>query len=137
MVNIQTEKKFLQRIVTTLALIPILAGLDGALLGCQMLGGSPSTDVMSVGGDSQFRFLSGLFFAVGLAYLSTVPSIERRRERFDLLTALVFFGGLARLLGVAILGLHSLFALLALVIELLIAPGLCIWQHRVVNRVSG
>ena len=45
-------------------------------------------------------------------------------------------GGLARLLGLWITGVPSLFMLMALATELVVTPALCFWQTRVANRVA-
>jgi hypothetical protein len=67
------------------------------LLGPDFLGVDPPwpTDL-----DSHFRFLSGVFLAVGIGFYSTVVSIEKRTGRFRLLAGFVFAGGVARLLSV-------------------------------------
>jgi hypothetical protein len=84
--------------------------------------------------DSHFRFLSGVFAAIGVGFYSTVPSIERKGRRFRLLCALIFAGGLARLLSLGIAGAPSLGHLAGLVMELGVVPLLALWQARVARR---
>lgn len=83
--------------------------------------------------DSHVRYLSGILFAIGLAFWASVPEIERHRGRFILLAALVFVGGLARLFGL-MQGTPGAPMQFALVMELLVTPLLCFWQSRVARH---
>jgi len=121
------ERRALQAIVVVCALLPVTAGMLGALFGAATLTG----DALTTSGDSHFRYLSGLLLGIGLAFLSCVPSIEAKSARFGLLTAVVFTGGLARLYGVASVGAPSGAMLLGLAMELVVTPLLCLWQLRV------
>ncbi len=78
---------------------------------------------------SQGRYLSGLLMAIGLGYWTTIFNIEQKTARFRLLTALVAIGGLCRLLGLAMGDDVSLATLGPLVLELGLAPLLCLWQQ--------
>ena len=81
--------------------------------------------------DSQFRALSGMLAAIGVAYWTTVPDIERAGARFGLLTLIVVAGGFARALGMLIAGPPGPVMGAALALELLVAPALYLWQARV------
>ena len=129
MPSLARETRLLKQSVGFLAVIPFAAGLYGVLFGPAL-----TDETVSVSGDSHFRFLSGLLLAVALGFWSTVPGIETKTDRFRVLTAVVFIGGLSRLLGLVITGLPSFFMLGGLVMELLITPVLCLWQTRVANR---
>lgn len=84
--------------------------------------------------DSHFRFLSGVFLSVGLAFLATAPGIQLKTARFRLLAALVFAGGLARLASLGVAGRPSAGHIAGLVMELLAVPLLVLWQRRVAAR---
>ena len=86
--------------------------------------------------DSHFRYLSGLLLAIGLGFLSAVPRIERRSGRFRLLAGIVFVGGLGRLLSLASGGTPDASTVFALVMELIVAPALALWQWRVAQAAS-
>jgi hypothetical protein len=131
MPNIAREKKLLQQAVGLAAILPIATGLYGVLFGPAL-----TNEMVSVSGDSHFRFLSGLLLAVGLCFWSTVPAIEEKTGRFRLLTLLVALGGLARLLGLMLTGVPSFFMLGGLFMELVVTPFLCLWQTRVANRFA-
>ena len=121
----------LQALVALLALIPTSAGLAGIILGPDFLRLDPPWPVDL---DSHFRFLSGIFLAVGIGFYSCVPSIERDGGRFRLLAALVFCGGLARLLSLAIEGAPSAGHLFGLGMELVAVPLLVFWQAKISSR---
>jgi hypothetical protein len=129
--DIARERKLLQQVVGLGAIIPIAAGLYGVLFGQSLTG-----DAVSVSAESHFRFLSGLLLAIGLCFWSTVPEIEAKTGRFRLLTAIIFIGGLARLLGLALTGVPSIFMLGGLLMELVVTPILCLWQTRIANRYA-
>lgn len=78
---------------------------------------------------SQGRYLSGLLLAIGLGYWTTIPDIEHKTALFRLLTGLVTIGGLSRLLGLAMGDGISLATAGPLVLELGVAPLLCLWQN--------
>lgn len=110
------------------AAVAVAAGLAGALLWPDFLGLDPPwpRDL-----DSHFRYLSGVLLAMGLAWWSCVPGIERRTERFRLLAFLTFAGSLARLLSLVLAGSPSLGHLHGLTVELLAVPLLAVWQARI------
>jgi hypothetical protein len=99
------------------ALVPILAGGAGALLGPAFLGepAGPATA-------SHLRYLSGLLLAVGLAAWWCAGDLAARRSTFCLLCGAVVLGGLARLGGLAIDGAPPWPHQLALVMELGVVP---------------
>jgi hypothetical protein len=118
----------LQATIAIGSLVPITAGAAGVLFGPAPFGdhAGPLADF-----DSHFRYLSGLLLAIGLAYLSAVPGIERRRNRFLLLGGLVVVGGLARLFSILSSGSASPAVLAALAMELVVTPALTFWQWRI------
>jgi hypothetical protein len=132
MASLQRERRTLQQVVAVAAAVPVLAGLTGVLFGYGITGDQNP----SVSADSHFRFLSGLLLGIGLCFWSIVPGIEAKTTFFRFLTLIVVLGGLARLLGLWITGIPSLFMLLALAMELAVTPALCFWQTRVANRFA-
>jgi hypothetical protein len=110
--------------IRTAALVPLLAGGAGALTGAGFLGepAGPSTD-------SHLRYLSGLLLGLGILAWWCAADLPRRGQAFTILALLVALGGLARLAGLAFAGPPPLPHLLALVMELVITPGLWLWWH--------
>ena len=129
--GMERERRYLQRTVAVLALVPVSAGLFGVLFGPAMTG-----DQVSVSADSHFRYLSGLLLGIGLLFWSTTPAIEEKTGRFRLLTLLVVIGGLARLIGLLLTGIPSLYMLSSLALELVVTPILALWQTRVANAYA-
>lgn len=127
----ERERRYLQRTVAVLALVPVSAGLFGVLFGPALTG-----DRVSVSADSHFRYLSGLLLGIGLIFWSTVPAIEEKTGRFRLLAAVVVIGGLGRLLGLLLTGIPSLYMLASLAMELVVTPALALWQTRVANAYA-
>lgn len=121
------ERKLLQCVVTLACLVPILTGLDGVLRGVAMFRLADIPPDL----DSHFRYLSGIFLMMGLAFASTIPNIERRGPRFRLLGAMVVLGGLARALSWAMVGEPGLSHRMGLGMELIVVPLLMLWQARV------
>jgi hypothetical protein len=127
------ERRALQVAVALGSLVPIVAGGAGVVLGPRMLG----TGAVAPGDlDSHFRYLSGLLLGIGFAFASTIPNIETHGRRFLLLTCIVVAGGAGRLWGVLSIGPPSRAMAAALLMELLVTPGLALWQHRVSARTS-
>lgn len=126
-----TARQLLQVIIGVLALIPVTTGAAGLLLGSRFpaFGGEWPVDL-----DSHFRFLSAVFLAIGIAFLTCIPRIEYKTARFRLLAALVFCGGLGRLLSYAAAGPPSTGHLIGLCLELLVVPALVVWQRKVSIR---
>ncbi len=121
------ERRILQAAVALGCVVPILAGGIGVLNGLAMVG----ITAASASADSHFRYLSGLLLAIGLGFLSTVPSIENRSGRFRLLAALVFIGGLGRLVSLTRGGAPYASTVFALAMELAVTPALALWQWRI------
>ena len=127
------ERRLLQLVIGLGGFVPVLAGLDGGLLGSSMLGQSVAMDPAL---DSHVRYLSGLLLGIGLAFWQTIPAIERRSARVRLLTAIVALGGLMRLIGILRVGFPGGSMLFGLCMELGVTPLICLWQWRVASRYA-
>ena len=127
-----TERRLLQGAVMVACLVPLSAGLAGAIEGPAMLrwaavGASPDLD-------SHLRYLSGLLLGIGIGFLSCVPRIEARGAVFRLLGLIVVVGGLARALSLVEVGAPGLEHRLALAMELGATPLMVLWQARIARR---
>jgi hypothetical protein len=120
------ERRFLQIAVAVATLVPIVAGGAGVLRPA-----ASGLDAAAVSMDSHHRYLWGVLFAIGVAFVSTIPRIETQTARFRLLTALVVTGGLARLGALILQGRATSEIGFALVMELGVTPGLMLWQSRI------
>ena len=128
------ERRLLQIAVAAGCVVPLLAGGSGMIEGPAFLRGVASPAPPDL--DSHFRYLSGLLFAIGIAFASCIPGIERKTARFRLLALLVFVGGLGRLLGLAMSGVPGTGHVFGLVMELGAVPLLVLWQARVAAKAS-
>ncbi|QKC86031.1 DUF4345 domain-containing protein [Mesorhizobium sp. NZP2077] len=126
-------KTALQIVVAVLAATPVLVGIEGILSGPEFL---HVIRPWPADLDSHFRFLSGFFLAIGIAWYSCIPGIETKTERFRLLAACTFTGGLARLVSLVLVGAPSAGHIAGLCVELLAVPALVWWQRRVANKAS-
>jgi hypothetical protein len=99
------------------------------VLGTAVIGGDIGRSHVEI--NNHFRYLSGLLFGIGIALAASIPTIERRSELFTALTFMVVLGGLARLWGPLSYDLPAPPQMLALTMELGVAPLLFLWQQRV------
>ena len=129
--NRHAERLLLQAVILVLCLSPFVFGLQGIVRGVAQYGAVASADA-----DSHYRYLSGIFFGVGIMALSCVPRIEQRGERFGWVVALVFCGGLARLYGIVFHGWPSAGHITGLGLELGVTPLLGLWQRRLARRFA-
>jgi hypothetical protein len=123
------ERRLLQIAVALGCVVPFLAGGAGMIGGPAFLRGVEAPAAPDL--DSHFRYLSGLLFAIGLAFASCIRGIERKTGRFRLLALLVFVGGLGRLYGLVSSGAPGTGHVFGLVMELGTVPLLVLWQARV------
>ncbi len=129
------ERRLLQAAVVLGCLSPLWFGLKGMIEGPAMLAGvepgGSAADLVS-----HYRYLSGLFFGLGLVLLSCVPRIEARGVRLRWAAGAVVLGGLARLGGIAAGDAPSAAHQAALAAELGLTPLLVLWQARLARRVA-
>lgn len=124
------EKRLLQTVVAIACLVPLLAGSIGILGGAAWLEHGPvATDL-----DSHFRYISGIFLGVGIAFASCVPGIEDKGPRLRMLAGFVVLGGLARLLSLVETGIPGGGMQFGLVMELAVTPLLALWQASFAHR---
>jgi hypothetical protein len=107
------------------ALVPILAGGAGALLGPGALGeaAGPATA-------SHLRYLSGLLLGLGGLAWWCAGDPRTRQPVFAALCAMVVVGGLARLLGLVVDGLPPWPHVAALGMELGVVPALWVRSRQ-------
>ncbi len=125
------EKRLLQFVILLAGCVPVAAGLLGALEGAAFMGGG-----LGPGGDSQFRYLSGLLLGIGLVFWGCIPSIGRRTETVRALAIVVVMGGLARAVGWISHGDPGA-SRWALIMELGVTPLICLWQARIARLDAG
>jgi hypothetical protein len=121
------SRRSLQIAVAIAGLVPVSAGALGAL----------RPELLSLSGPphafTHAAYLSGLLLGLGLSFWSLIPTIERQRHAFTILTGLVVVGGLARAFTAARLGAFGLSVIFPLIMELGVTPALWAWQRQVVR----
>lgn len=81
--------------------------------------------------DSNLRFFGGMALGLGLLLLWILPSIERRTGVYRLIWLCAFVGGLGRVLSIGSVGWPAPLLVGITALEVLGAPLLVYWQHRV------
>ena len=125
------EKRLLQIVVALACLVPLSVGGTSILHGPGFLGHAP---VIPTDLDSHFRYISGIFFALGLGFVSCVPGIENKGPRFRLLGAMVVCGGVARVVSLLAVGPPSKGHIFGFAMELGVVPLLMLWQAAFAKR---
>ncbi len=122
--SVRPNRAALQVVVAVCGLVPVGAGLAGVMLGPRLAGMTAGDASL----DSHFRYLSGLLLGIGLLFWSAIPTIERQGWLVRALTLIVVVGGLGRAMSALMVGEPALPMRLALIMELLVTPAICLWQ---------
>jgi hypothetical protein len=133
------SRTLLQVLTVLLAMIPIATGHLGMALGPSELRAFSPVSTVDPDHvlDSNYRFFSGVWLALGLCLLFTVRSIERQTTLFRLAWGAVFVGGIGRALSMALVGV-PLSAFVGFTgLELIGAPLFVYWQTRIARSWAG
>jgi Domain of unknown function (DUF4345) len=124
------SKLALPVVMGLLAIIPVATGLLG-LLGVEdplyVAVGVPRIVLL----DTNLRFYSGVWLGMGLALLWLIPTIERQTVLFRVLWAMIFIGGIGRLLSMMLLAPPPVAFVAFTALEIVGAPLFILWQSRV------
>ncbi len=124
------SKLTLQIIMGLLAIIPVSTGLLG-LLGVDdpvyVAAGVPRIVLL----DTNLRFYSGVWLGLGVALCWLIPSIEKQTVLFRAIWAMIFIGGIGRLLSMTVLAPPPVAFIGFTAIEIVGAPLFIAWQRRV------
>ena len=117
----------LSRTLRVLALIPIVTGLASVLFGSEIVRGSEGSDP-SV--ESELRYYAVFYVGFGLFLWSIAPRIAERGRELRAAAALLFCGGLARAVGIAVDGMPAADYVVLMAIELVLPGVLVLWHRR-------
>ncbi len=124
------SKLTLQIVMGLLAIIPVATGLLG-LLGVEdpfyVAVGMPPIVIL----DTNLRFYSGVWLGLGLSLCWLIPSIEKRTVPFRVIWAMIFIGGVGRLLSMLVLTWPPFAFVAFTALEIVGAPFFIWWQSRV------
>ena len=128
--EVHVNKLTLQIVMGLLAIIPVATGLLG-LLGVAdpfyVAVGVPRIVVL----DTNLRFYSGVWLGLGLALYWLLPTIERQTVLFRAIWAIIFIGGIGRLLSMTLLASPPVAFVAFTALEIVGAPLFIWWQSRV------
>jgi hypothetical protein len=124
-----TERRLLQIAVALASLVPLSMGTLSVLRSADVLRGV--SQPLPIDLDSHFRYLSGLLLGIGIAFVASIPAIERRGTLFRTLGFVILIGGLARLVSLLQAGVPGPGHQFGLVMELIVVPLIVLWQARV------
>lgn len=112
----------------------ILAGLTHVFLGLGsdvLLGAHVAPETLADPSlDSQNRFYGATFTLYGMLFLHCTRDLVRYQTVLDITLAFFFFGGLARLISIALHGLPSTVIIALAASELLIPPVIWLWLKK-------
>jgi hypothetical protein len=128
----RAERRLLQVAVALAALVPLSMGLMSIVRGPEVLAGIVGSVPVDL--DSHFRYLSGLLFGIGIAFVALIPRIERQGTIIRALGAVVVVGGLGRLVSLIEAGVPGPGHLFGFAMELGAVPLILLWQARVARR---
>jgi hypothetical protein len=95
-----------------------------------IMGGSPANPTS----DSEDRFYAGVFLGYGVAVLWCASDVQHKRPYLTFLAAVMFIGGLGRLLSMVIVGPPHAFFIAMLVVELALPPLVVLAARKVEVR---
>lgn len=129
------SRTVLQVVTAVLGAVPVVTGAIGLAGITDPLYGAVTTP-RAVLLDTNLRFYSGLWLALGLAMWWLIPSIERQTTLFRVLWGAVFVGGIGRLLSIGLAGAPPAPFVFFTLLELLGAPLFIYWQRLVAQAAA-
>jgi len=123
----------LRRTLYVLAVVPILAGASTVIFGADsVLGAGEASPSL----ESELRFYSVWWIGAGLFLIWLAPRVQERTLETRVFCALLFLAGLSRLFAVLATDWPSTGQIVLMVVELVLAVVLAIWQGAVARRVA-
>jgi len=124
------NRRPLQIVMILLGAIPVITGVITMFGLADPLYASAHLP-RSVPLDSNLRFFGGIWLGLGLAAWWLVPALEKRATEFRILWGMIFLGGVGRALSMIFIGMPPAPFIGFTALEILGAPLLIAWQHRI------
>ena len=125
---------WMSQVLRALALIPIVAGLATVVFGTEIVRGGGDSNA-SV--ESELRYYAVFYVAYGAYLWSLAARIAERGRELRWACAVLFCGGLARVVGVLVDGWPEADYVVLGVIELTLPWVLVLWQRRIATQEDG
>jgi hypothetical protein len=128
------SRRALQVVLGVGGAVAVVTGLLQIATGPATLPGSPEAgDTV----DSELRFLSAFWVALGTVLLWIVPQVERQATVLRAAMAALFLGGVARAVSWMSVGEPHSLAIVLMAIELIAPPIVVAWQATLARRRGG
>ncbi len=86
--------------------------------------------------DSNLRFFGGVWLGLGIAVFWLIPRIATETVLFRAIWAMIFLGGVGRLLSMLVVGLPPVPFIAFTALEVFGAPVFIAWQARIAYQAS-
>ena len=127
------RRRILQVILTMIGLILTITGFLGVIYGItdDFYGISVNSNIQgNIILDSNLRFYAGLSIGLGLIIFWLIPSIEKQKTIFRLISLVILTGGIGRVISMMMIGNPSTPFIIFTLLELLF-PLLIFWQNKI------
>jgi hypothetical protein len=124
-----SQRRALQLCLILVALVILVTGVLGLLGVLNPLYGTVQLPLDPLL-DTNLRFYSGLWLVIGLAILATVRNFEDHLGMYRLIWAMLFVGGVGRMVSLIMMGTPPFPIVALMILELSGAPSLAYWQHH-------
>ena len=123
----------LQRTLYLLAAIPVVAGAWTVLVGSDSVphAGQPTASL-----ESELRFYAVWWIGAGVFLAWLAPRVQDRTRELRVFCALLFLGGLSRIVGIIDVGWPRPSQLMLMALEFSVPVILVVWQGRAVGHRS-
>jgi hypothetical protein len=127
------SRRILQVILAIIGLILTVTSLWGMIAGVadEFYAVSISNEIQgNIILDSNLRFYYGLTLGLGLIIFWIIPSIEKRKTIFRLISLMIFLGAIGRVISLMTAGIPSIPFIIFTLLELFF-PLLIFWQNKI------
>ena len=119
------------RIATILiGLVPLFLGGTGVMFGAMEHAGG---EAVAAALDSQYRYLAGVYVAVGTMILWSAADVKGRASLFRFAMLGWLLGGLARIVSWMTVGEPADWQVSGIAVELIVPAVMILWQRRMVQ----